>query len=59
MIGQVVEEVEGKLDIAVKWAQDSYTKFGNKKARGFANVLQQRIQDNEKVKMQMRSMEQK
>lgn len=55
----VASEVEGKLDIAVKWAQDSYAKFGNKKARSYANVLQQRIQDNEKVKFQMRSMEQK
>ncbi len=48
-------EVEGKLDLALIWAQKSYTEFNNKKGLGYVHMINQRIADNEKLNFQMRS----
>lgn len=49
----VANEVEGKLSSALEWAEKSYTQFGNKKAKSYINILNQRIREQERVNQQM------
>lgn len=46
-------EVEGKLDLAVEWAKKAYSDYGNKAARSYTNVLYRRLNDQERLKIQM------
>jgi len=46
-------EVLGDYGNALTWAQDSYTRYGNKDGRYYASTLQNRINDEELVKKQM------
>jgi len=49
----VAAEVGGKLDVALEWAQKAWTKYGNKKARNYIQVIRQRQNDARKVDYQM------
>ena len=49
----VVAEVKGNLDIALEWANKSWTAYGNKKARNYINIIQQRQNDAKKTEYQM------
>ncbi|MBU6340777.1 MAG: hypothetical protein KGS48_04725 [Bacteroidetes bacterium] len=49
----VAAEVKGELDVALEWAEEAYTHFGNKKARGYIQTLKQRQNDERKVEGQM------
>lgn len=49
----LAEEMEGNLEKALEWARKSYTKYNNKKGRYYANVLQQRLYDQERLDQQM------
>lgn len=49
----VVAEVKGNLDVALEWANKAWTQYGNKKARGYIDILQQRQNDAKKVEYQM------
>ena len=46
-------EVLGELDLAIKWAQDAYTKYENKMAKDYVWALKQRKQSEERLKQQM------
>lgn len=49
----VASEINGNLDLALEWAQKSWTEFGNKKAREYINIIKQRQNDVRKVNSQM------
>lgn len=49
----LAEELEGNLEVALDWAKKSYTKYNNKKGRYYANILQQRIYDQQRLDEQM------
>ena len=49
----VVAEVKGNLDLALEWAEKSWTQYGNKKARSYIDILRQRQSDAEKVEYQL------
>lgn len=49
----VAAEVDGKLDIALEWAEKAWTQYGNKKARNYIDTLRQRQNDATKVEYQM------
>lgn len=49
----VASEVDGNLDLALEWAQKAWSKYGNKKARTYIQVIQQRQNDARKVEYQM------
>lgn len=49
----VASEVDGNLDLALEWAQKAWSKHGNKKARTYIQVIQQRQNDARKVEYQM------
>ena len=46
-------EVLGEYGTALTWAQDSYTKYGNKLARDYSRSLENRIYDEAILKSQM------
>lgn len=46
-------EVLGEYGTALKWAQDSYTLYGNKEGRNYVRFLQQRINEENILKEQM------
>ena len=46
-------EVLGEYGNALTWAQNSFTKYGNKKSRNYVYELQQRIDDETLLKEQM------
>ncbi len=46
-------ELKGKFDRAYKWAQMSYTKFGNRKAFTYMRKLESRMSDKERLKEQL------
>jgi hypothetical protein len=48
-------EVLGDYGSALTWAQDAYTKYGNKEARQYSNVLQNRINDERLLREQMKN----
>ncbi len=54
----VFSEIKGSLDIAKEWADKAYTLHKNKKARAYLAVIRQRKQEEERARMQMRSVEQ-
>ena len=47
-------EIEGDLEAAMDWAKKSYVNYGNKKARYYTNILQQRIYDQSRLDEQMK-----
>jgi hypothetical protein len=46
-------EVLGEYGTALTWAQDAYTKYGNKEARNYVAVLEDRIQEEKILQLQM------
>jgi hypothetical protein len=46
-------EVLGQLEEAREWAMRSYTDFGNKTGRTYANILRNRIRDEQRLDMQL------
>jgi hypothetical protein len=46
-------EIEGKLGVALEYANRSYQDFGNKNARNYISVLNQRIAEDNRLKQQM------
>jgi hypothetical protein len=46
-------EVLGQYGTALQWAQDSYTNYGNKEGRNYVRYLQQRIDEENSLKVQM------
>ena len=46
-------EVLGEYGTALSWAQDAYTRYGNKDGRTYSRQLQDRIRDEELLKVQM------
>ena len=49
----IASEVNGNLEVALEWAQTAWSKYGNKKARNYIQVIQQRQNDARKVEYQM------
>ncbi len=49
----VAYEVLGDYDLAIKWAQDGWVKYGNKKARDYVNSLNYRISQEDRVDRQL------
>lgn len=49
----VAAESKGNLDIALEWAEKSWTAYGNKKAKGYIQTLRQRQYDSQRVSEQM------
>ena len=49
----VVAEVKGNLELALEWAEKSWTQYGNKKARSYIDILHQRQNDVRKADDQM------
>ncbi len=49
----VASEVNGQLNMALQFAKDAYTQFGDKKAKSYIRILEQRIEDQETLKRQM------
>lgn len=49
----VAYEVLGDLSMARKWAQDAYTKYGNKQARTYSQQLAGRINDAQTLETQL------
>ncbi len=49
----IASEVNGNLELAQEWAQKASGKYGNKKARNYIQVIQQRQNDARKVEYQM------
>jgi hypothetical protein len=49
----VAYEVLGEYGTALTWAQDSYTKYGNKNGRDYVNSLRRRIDEETILKKQM------
>ena len=50
----VANEREGKLNYALEWAQKAYSQFGFKPARNYIRTLEQRINDQNKLNMQLK-----
>jgi len=50
----VASEKNGLLDSALEWAQRSYGEFGNKKARGYVETIQGRIEDQQRLERQLK-----
>jgi hypothetical protein len=49
----LAEEIKGELGAAADYAKKSYQDYGNKKALGYLNRLEQRIEDQRRLKEQM------
>lgn len=49
----VAAEVNGNLDIALDWAQKSWTEYGNKRAREYIHTIKARQNDARKVASQL------
>ncbi len=49
----VVAEVKGNLDLALEWAEKSWTQYGDKKARSYIDILHRRQNDARKADDQM------
>ncbi|WP_421753672.1 DUF6340 family protein [Croceimicrobium sp.] len=49
----VAYEVLGDLEEAKRWAQDAYSRYGNKTARTYASQLQRRMHDERAVQNQL------
>lgn len=50
----VAYEVLGDLDKALEAAQNAYSKYNSKEARNYAQQIQSRMRDEEKVDQQLR-----
>jgi len=46
-------ELKGNLDTAYKWAEKSYTKYGNKRALTYMRKLKNRMSDKQRLKRQL------
>ena len=51
----VASERMGRLEEALDWAEKAWTQYGNKTSRSYIGVLNQRINDDRKVKSQLPS----
>jgi hypothetical protein len=51
----IAYEVLGDYDMAIKWAQDSYVRYGNKKGRDYVRLLENRRFQEEIVDDQLRN----
>ncbi|HNE30321.1 MAG TPA: DUF6340 family protein, partial [Saprospiraceae bacterium] len=49
----VAAEMQGKVDVAIEWAKLAWQDYGNKKARDYIQVLQQRQSEDERAADQM------
>jgi hypothetical protein len=49
----VAYEVLGEYGTALTWAQDAYTKYGNKEAKNYVRILENRIEDEKVLQQQM------
>ncbi|RMG58844.1 MAG: tetratricopeptide repeat protein [Bacteroidetes bacterium] len=49
----LASEWEGKLDLAIEWADKAYTQYGNGQARSYASLLRQRQRDQDRLREQM------
>lgn len=49
----VAAEMRGNLEVAQEWAEKSWTRFGNKKAKTYINTLKMRQNDLRKVESQL------
>lgn len=49
----IASEVMGNLEKAKEFAQQSYTNYGNKEARDYVYILEQRINDQKKIEEQL------
>ncbi len=47
-------EVQGKLDLAIEWANKSYVEFGNKKGNYYSSLLRDRKADEARLDEQMK-----
>ena len=54
----IIHEINGELDQAITWAQESYEKYNNKSALHYVNVLRSRKARTEELKMQQQLSEQ-
>ena len=50
----IAYEVLGDLKTAKNWAQKSYTRYGNKDAKNYVSLIQQRLQDEQLAERQMK-----
>jgi hypothetical protein len=48
----IINEINGDLDAALKWAQKSYEDYNNKLALRYVNILKNRLYKNSILKMQ-------
>ena len=48
----IINEINGELDQAITWAQDSYEKYNNKSGLHYVNILRNRKARAEELKMQ-------
>lgn len=51
----IVCEAQGELQLAADWAEKSFASYGLKAGKAYYEKLKQRIEDNERLKVQMRS----
>ncbi len=49
----VAHEMMGNMDEAIRWAQRSYTEYGNRDGRSYVNMLNRRIENEAIVQQQM------
>jgi hypothetical protein len=49
----VANEVLGNLETALEWANKAYKEFGNRKARAYVSILENRIRDRDRLKQQL------
>ena len=49
----VAYEALGDLDAAQRWAQKSYVRYGNKDARSYVSLIQQRLYNEQLAEQQM------
>ncbi len=51
----IVYEAQGELQLAAEWAEKSFASYGLKAGKTYLEIIKQRIEDNERLKVQMRS----
>lgn len=48
----IINEINGDLDAAIKWASKSYTDYNNKKALQYLNILKNRVESIKQLEQQ-------
>lgn len=51
----IANEVLGDIELAIQWAEEAYTAYGNSKARQYSSILKQRRQQDRIAEEQLRS----